>query len=126
MNDRVVDVYGNVNVDGSGTVWDYKDGWAYRRDASDASTVFDSEDWILSGSGVLDSCLLNSDCEAAFPEREYVSTTVVLTSHPTSSNSIGAVELTSPPTNSTSIGVRYTFSGLIRLLLVFTMCVANT
>lgn len=43
MNDSVVDVYGDANVDGTGTVWDYMDGWAYRMNGSIASTVFDSE-----------------------------------------------------------------------------------
>ena len=30
QNGSVVDVYGDINVDGSGQIWDYLDGWAYR------------------------------------------------------------------------------------------------
>lgn len=30
----VVDVFGDVGVDGSGTPWEYQDGWAYKGDVS--------------------------------------------------------------------------------------------
>ena len=29
---NVIDVFGDINVDGSGEAWDYLDGWAYRND----------------------------------------------------------------------------------------------
>lgn len=29
-NGVVIDVYGDINVDGTGTAWEYADGWAYR------------------------------------------------------------------------------------------------
>ena len=30
----VVDVFGDINVDGSGEAWEYADGWAYRNDGT--------------------------------------------------------------------------------------------
>ena len=33
-NGSVVDVFGDINVDGSGQAWDYLDGWAYRNTGS--------------------------------------------------------------------------------------------
>ena len=29
-NAAVIDVFGDINVDGTGQPWEYKDGWAYR------------------------------------------------------------------------------------------------
>ena len=30
----VVDTFGEINVDGTGTAWDYLDGWAYRKNST--------------------------------------------------------------------------------------------
>lgn len=46
----VIDIYGDINTDGSGQDWDYLDGWAYRVDNTgpDGST-FNLANWTLSG-----------------------------------------------------------------------------
>ena len=31
-NGSVIDILGDINVDGTGTAWDHLDGWAYRND----------------------------------------------------------------------------------------------
>jgi hypothetical protein len=41
----VIDVFGDVNTDGSGTAWEYADGWAYRVDGTTASATFTVGDW---------------------------------------------------------------------------------
>lgn len=66
FNDAVVDVYGDINVDGTGQPWEYSDGWAYRADGKCPSTQFDTNDWTISGKDVLDGCVLNDNCASTF------------------------------------------------------------
>ncbi len=46
----VIDTFGDINVDGNGTAWEYLDGWAYRNCATgpDGST-FTIANWTFSG-----------------------------------------------------------------------------
>jgi hypothetical protein len=46
----VIDVFGDINVDGTGTAWDYENGWAYRN-AVGPSTSFVAGDWRYNNSG---------------------------------------------------------------------------
>ena len=71
FNGQVVDTYGDVNVDGTGQVWDYMDGWSYRRDASSPNAVFNIDDWTLSGVNAVDSCSSNAACTSVFPYHTY-------------------------------------------------------
>jgi hypothetical protein len=68
----VVDVFGDVNVDGSGTAWDYMDGWAYRADETgqDGST-FVISNWSFSGINALDGETTNSTAATPFPLGTY-------------------------------------------------------
>lgn len=54
-NGEVIDVFGDINVDGSGQAWEYLDGWAYRFD-NDAPNlgVFDVAQWDYSGANAWD------------------------------------------------------------------------
>jgi hypothetical protein len=82
-NGAVIDTFGNIDVDGSGTDWDYLDGWVYRNDSTgpDGST-FTIANWTFSGINVTDGCSLNTSCDSVFPVGTYTpattSTTVVL------------------------------------------------
>ncbi len=60
----VVDVFGDINVDGTGQAWDYKDGWAYRMSGTVPSSIFDVADWTFSGTDALDlgTCMPNTAC----------------------------------------------------------------
>ena len=44
-NDTIVDLYGNPGTDGSGELWDYTLGWAYRKDGKVYSSNFNVNDW---------------------------------------------------------------------------------
>jgi hypothetical protein len=66
---KVIDVYGDVNV--AGGDWKYMDGWSYRRDSTNPSTLFNMNDWMLSGMNAIDSCALNAVCANAFPFHTY-------------------------------------------------------
>ena len=70
---EVVDVFGDINVDGSGEAWDYLDGWAYRMDATgpDGST-FVLGSWTFSGIDANDDQTSNATATAPFPYQTYV------------------------------------------------------
>lgn len=65
LNGTAVDVFGDINTDGSGTPWDYLDGWAYRNDMGTTSTTFTLADWTFSGINVND--LMTSNATATTP-----------------------------------------------------------
>ncbi len=73
FNGAVVDVFGDVNVDGSGTPWDYFDGWAYRVDGTGPDgTTFVLGNWTFSGIDALDGTATNADAANPFPIGTYV------------------------------------------------------
>lgn len=69
----VIDVFGDINVDGSGTAWDYLDGWAYRNDFSAANNgVWDETTFYYSGIDAMDFELTNATAATPFPVGSYV------------------------------------------------------
>ena len=64
----VIDVYGDINVDGTGTPWDHLDGWAYRNNGSTANGgVFSDIDFTYSGTNAIDGCVTNATCASVMP-----------------------------------------------------------
>jgi hypothetical protein len=52
---QVIDVFGDINVDGTGEPWDHLDGWAYRVDDTGIDgSVFQLDNWFFSGVNALD------------------------------------------------------------------------
>lgn len=74
MNGAVVDLFGDINVDGSGTSWDYLDGWAYRMDGFGPSTTFTDSEWTYSGIDVFDGQTTNATSPTPFPIGTYAAT----------------------------------------------------
>lgn len=70
-DESLIDVFGEIGVDGSGTAWDHLDGWAYRLDGTGPSAVFDVGEWALSGINALDG-LDAAGIGAAVPFGTYV------------------------------------------------------
>lgn len=68
MNGSVIDVFGDINTDGSGQPWEYLDGWAYRIDGSvtNGGTFIFSE-WNFSGPNALDGEASNATAATPFP-----------------------------------------------------------
>ena len=64
----VIDVFGDINVDGNGEPWEYLDGWAYRVDGTgpDGST-FALSNWTFSGPNALDGESTNDTAATPFP-----------------------------------------------------------
>jgi Lamin Tail Domain/Secretion system C-terminal sorting domain len=75
MNGSVIDVFGDINTDGSGQPWDYLDGWAYRVDGTgpDGST-FVLANWSFSGINVFDGETTNGTATTPFPNGTYSTT----------------------------------------------------
>ena len=63
----VVDVHGDIDADGTGTPWEYLDGWSKRISGTgpDGST-FNITSWTFSGANALDGCATNASCGSVF------------------------------------------------------------
>lgn len=74
-NGGVIDVFGDINTDGTGTPWEYMDGWAYRNASTgpDGST-FQLNDWTYSGINALEGDVVNIGCTSPFPLGTYTHT----------------------------------------------------
>ncbi|MFK7781913.1 T9SS type A sorting domain-containing protein [Psychroserpens sp.] len=72
QNGTVVDVFGDINTDGSGEPWDYLDGWAYRVDGSGPDgTTFALANWTFGGVDSLEGGMTNADANVSFPIGTY-------------------------------------------------------
>ncbi|MGB0659569.1 MAG: VPLPA-CTERM sorting domain-containing protein [Mangrovicoccus sp.] len=74
MNGLVVDVLGDVNVDGTLQAWDYLDGWAYRVSETLADGSFTLANWTFSGRNVFDGETLNATAATSMPIGTYTYT----------------------------------------------------
>ena len=72
FNGAVIDVFGDINVDGNGQPWEYLDGWAYRvaQTGPDGST-FALGNWTFSGVDALDGETNNGTAATPFPIGTY-------------------------------------------------------
>ena len=70
MNGEVVDLFGDINVDGNGEAWEYLDGWAARNDGSTPSATFNAADWTFSGPNALDGETTNATAANPVPVSE--------------------------------------------------------
>ncbi len=72
MNGNVIDVFGDINMDGTGTAWEHLDGWAYRNDGSGPDgTTFVENNWLYSGINQLEGGTTNATCTLPFPIGTY-------------------------------------------------------
>lgn len=68
-NGTVVDVFGDIGVDGTGQPWEYLDAWAYRKNATGGAdtAAFTISAWDFSGPNALDNETANSTAGSPFP-----------------------------------------------------------
>ncbi|WP_435413072.1 T9SS type A sorting domain-containing protein [Psychroserpens mesophilus] len=72
QNGNVIDTFGDINVDGNGTPWEYLDGWAYRVDGTGPDGMtFQLASWTFSGADATDGCTTNASCGSVFPIGTY-------------------------------------------------------
>lgn len=75
-NGQIIDVFGDVNKDGSGETWDYLDGWAYRKsNTGPEGTTFTSANWTYSGVDGLEGGSNNATATSPFPIGTYTNAT---------------------------------------------------
>ncbi len=68
LNGAVIDVFGDINTDGSGQSWDYLDGWAYRNsNTGPDGNTFVENNWSFSGINALDGASDNASSGNPFP-----------------------------------------------------------
>ena len=71
-NGEVIDVFGDINASGSGTAWDYLDGWVYRVDNTGPDgNVFNINNWTFSGINALDNETTNATAAIPYPTCTY-------------------------------------------------------
>jgi len=68
-----IDVYGDINVDGTGQAWEYQDGWGYSNNSRAQATTFNSADWTYSGAGALAGETTNGTATTPVPVGTYTS-----------------------------------------------------
>ena len=69
---NVIDVFGDINVDGSGQPWEYADGWASRNTGTGPDgSVFSLASWSFSGAGGLDNETTNATASTPIPIATY-------------------------------------------------------
>ena len=75
LNGTIIDIFGDINVDGNGQPWEYLDSWAYRVDATgpDGST-FNLANWTFGTVDIFDGETTNASSPEPFPLGTYSTT----------------------------------------------------
>jgi len=114
---EVIDVFGVINIDGTGEAWEYLDGWAYRKDFTEADgSTFELANWSFSGIDVLDGATTNASATTPFPigTYQYISSST----SPTITN----IEQTPTDVNSSntvSISAEITDNGIVESVKLY-------
>jgi hypothetical protein len=73
-NGAVIDVFGDINLDGTGQPWEYLDGWAYRNASTGPDgSIFTIGNWNFSGTNALDGESDNGSATSPIPIGTYTS-----------------------------------------------------
>lgn len=71
----VIDILGEIDTDGTGTAWEYLDGWAARKPMTGPDgNVFDIQNWNFSGPNALDGEAINETATTPIPLQSYTDT----------------------------------------------------
>ncbi len=77
-NGAVIDVFADINTDGTGTPWDYLDGWAYRNNGAQANGgTWLIGEWNFSGIDATDGATSNATAASMFPIGTFTSSALV-------------------------------------------------
>ena len=72
-NGKVIDVFGEIDVDGTGSIWEYTNGWAKRISNTGPNMAeFDPNNWLFGGTNIL-SGVTNDQCAIPYPFDIYTS-----------------------------------------------------
>jgi|GEM_PF-3157512 len=70
-NGVLIDMAGDPNMDGTGTPWEYLDGWMYKAAGLGNSATFNVTDWVYSGINVFDGQSTNAGSPTPFPLQSF-------------------------------------------------------
>lgn len=71
---QVIDVFGDINNDGTGRPWEYTNGWAYRKiNQAPNNGIFMESEWYYSGPDVLENISNNTQAAQPFPYGSFIS-----------------------------------------------------
>jgi len=70
-NGMVVDLFGDIDVDGNGEPWEYLDSWAYRVDNTPDQPEFDLAMWTFGGANIWDDATDNASSASPMPIGTY-------------------------------------------------------
>lgn len=110
MNGVAVDVFGDIDVDGTGEAWEYADGWAYRMDGTGPSTTFVVSEWTYSGVDALDGETTNASAANPWPLGTY---SPEGGGGPTPATIVEIQETTDPDGDSPLVGTNVITSGIV-------------
>jgi hypothetical protein len=65
FNGNIIETFGDVNVDGTGTSWEYLDSWAYKDPSGSVS--FSGENWIFGGVGCTVGSITTQTSSCPYP-----------------------------------------------------------
>lgn len=86
-NTQVIDAFGDVDVDGTGTTWEYVLTWANRNCATGPDGAFVEANWTVAAQDVYSGVTLNADATEPFPVGEYAPVCAILgCTNPTATN----------------------------------------
>ncbi len=86
-----IDVFGDINTNGTGEPWEYKDGWAYRKSGTGPDgSFFQLSNWIFSGIDAFDDAVDNATAPVPFPDCDY--SPIALTT-PTTNNDVASTDI---------------------------------
>jgi len=71
LNSDMKDVFGRIGEDGTGTSWEYTDGWAYRSSGTLASSTFEVSEWTFSGVDIWGDATTNASASNSIPIGTY-------------------------------------------------------
>jgi len=77
-NTQVIDSFGDIAVDGTGTTWEYVITWANRICATGPDGAFVEANWTIAAQDIYAGVLLNADAPEPFPVGEFGPLCVVL------------------------------------------------
>ena len=73
----VIDVFGDINTDGTGEPWEHLDSWAYRvNNTGPDGEVFELANWTFGGINIFDGFVTNDEADPSMPIGTFTMETV--------------------------------------------------